>query len=42
MTLAKAFPHLRFCIQDRLKMVELGVTVSEPSPPYVHLPIEAT
>ena len=27
MTLAKAFPHLRFCIQDRPKTVEHGVTV---------------
>ena len=28
MTLAKAFPHLKFCIQDRPKTVELGMTVS--------------
>lgn len=33
MTLAKAFPHLRFCIQDRPKTVELGVAVSEPPLP---------
>jgi len=30
MTLAKAYPHLRFCIQDRPKTVELGIAVSEP------------
>ena len=30
MTLAKAFPHLRFCIQDRPKTVELGMTVRQP------------
>ena len=28
MTLAKAFPHLRFCIQDRPKTIELGIAVS--------------
>lgn len=28
MTLAKAFPHLKFCIQDRPKTVKLGVAVS--------------
>ena len=27
MTLAKGFPHLRFCIQDRPKTVEHGITV---------------
>ena len=27
MTLAKEFPHLRFCIQDRPKTVEHGITV---------------
>jgi len=30
MTLARAFPHLRFCIQDRPKTVELGIAVSDP------------
>lgn len=30
MTLARAFPHLRFCIQDRPKTVELGIAVSNP------------
>ena len=30
MALAKAFPHLRFCIQDRPKTVELGIAVSNP------------
>lgn len=33
MTLAKAFPHLRFCIQDRPKTVELGIAVSSPLHP---------
>jgi hypothetical protein len=28
MLLAKAFPHLRFCVQDRPKVVELGLSVS--------------
>ena len=31
MTLAKAFPHLRFCIQDRPRTVELGKAVRQPS-----------
>jgi len=32
MALAKAFPYLRFCIQDRPKTVELGIEVRAPSP----------
>lgn len=32
MTLAKAFPHLRFCIQDRPKTTELGIAVRKPFP----------
>lgn len=30
MILAKAFPHLRFCIQDRPKTIELGIAVGSP------------
>ena len=30
MTLARAFPHLRFCIQDRPRTVKLGEAVSNP------------
>jgi len=33
MTLAKAFPHLRFCIQDRPKTVKLGIAVGNPPLP---------
>jgi hypothetical protein len=40
MTLAKAFPHLRFCVQDRPKTVELGIAVSEFSSPCVRLLIK--
>lgn len=32
MTLAKTFPHLKFCIQDRPKTIELGMTVGNPHP----------
>ena len=42
MTLAKAFPHLRFCIQDRLKVVELGVIVRQYPWPHAHPPTKLT
>ena len=42
MTLAKAFPHLRFCIQDQPRTVELGMAVRQPSLSYIHLLIEPT
>ena len=35
MALAKEFPHLRFCVQDRPKVVEHGIAVSRFSSPYV-------
>jgi hypothetical protein len=42
MTLAKAFAHLKFCIQDRPKTVELGIAASKPSTPDSCLLTEVT
>jgi hypothetical protein len=42
MILAKAYPHLKFCIQDRPKTVELGTTVKQSPSPCAHLLIKPT
>lgn len=42
MTLAKAFPHLKFCVQDRPKTVELGIAVRQSSSLYLHSLVEPT